>query len=139
LAAWDAPSFCSGNWRHLCVDMQRMFAEDTPWHVPWMDKVKDRVVEVSVRHAGRTIFTRFMPPRTADEAAGAWRDYYEQWRMITRERLPGELLGFLPDLRHLQETRTASVIVDEAGSRLPTGVHFSAGTGFDPDKRRHVR
>lgn len=101
MAAWDAPSFCSGNWRHLCVDMQRMFAEDTPWHVPWMDKVKDRVVEVSTRHVGRTIFTRFMPPRTADEAAGAWRDYYEKWRMMTRERLPGELLDILPDLRHL--------------------------------------
>ena len=23
------------NWRHLCVDMQRIFAEDTPWHVDW--------------------------------------------------------------------------------------------------------
>jgi hypothetical protein len=28
-----------GNWRHICVDMQRMFAEDTPWHVPWMKEV----------------------------------------------------------------------------------------------------
>jgi len=23
-------------WIHLCIDMQRMSAEDTPWHVPWM-------------------------------------------------------------------------------------------------------
>ena len=22
---------------HLCVDMQRMFAERTEWHLPWMD------------------------------------------------------------------------------------------------------
>jgi hypothetical protein len=28
-----------GNWRHICVDVQRMFAEETPWHVPWMARV----------------------------------------------------------------------------------------------------
>lgn len=25
-----------GKWIHLCIDMQSMFAEDTPWQVPWM-------------------------------------------------------------------------------------------------------
>lgn len=23
-----------GNWKHLCIDMQRLFAEDTPWARP---------------------------------------------------------------------------------------------------------
>ena len=27
------------NWVHLCVDMQRMFAEQTDWHAPWMQRV----------------------------------------------------------------------------------------------------
>ena len=24
---------------HLCVDMQNIFAEDTPWQTPWMKRV----------------------------------------------------------------------------------------------------
>jgi hypothetical protein len=24
---------------HLCIDMQQMFSEPTPWHVPWMKRV----------------------------------------------------------------------------------------------------
>ena len=24
---------------HLCVDMQNLFAEETPWHTPWMARV----------------------------------------------------------------------------------------------------
>lgn len=31
-----------GNWKHLCIDMQRLFAEDTPWHVQWMASVLRR-------------------------------------------------------------------------------------------------
>lgn len=99
MTAWDAARFCRTNWRHLCVDMQRMFAEDTPWHVPWMERVKDEVVEVSGRHSERTIFTRFMPPETAEDACGAWRDYYRKWPMMTRSALPPELLDILPELR----------------------------------------
>ena len=25
---------------HLCADMQRLFAEPTEWHTPWMDRVR---------------------------------------------------------------------------------------------------
>jgi len=25
--------------RHLCIDMQNLFAEPTPWHTPWMARV----------------------------------------------------------------------------------------------------
>ena len=24
---------------HICVDMQNIFAEETPWHTPWMERV----------------------------------------------------------------------------------------------------
>lgn len=88
-------------WRHICVDMQRMFTEDTPWHVPWMDGVKDQVVEVSSLHAAKTIFTRFIPPVMAEDAHAAWKAYYEKWWMMTREHLPDELVDILPELRRL--------------------------------------
>jgi nicotinamidase-related amidase len=89
------------NWRHICVDMQRMFAEETPWRVPWMNKVRDQVVEIATRHAERTIFTRFIPPHKAADMPGAWRTYYEKWWMMTREHLPADLVDVLPELRRL--------------------------------------
>lgn len=96
MSSSDGASF--GNWRHVCVDMQRMFAEDTPWHVPWMKEVSPNIIEVTSAHADRTVFTRFITPKTADEAVGQWRPYYEKWSVMTRDRLPEEMLALVPEL-----------------------------------------
>ncbi|WP_075293146.1 cysteine hydrolase family protein [Pararhizobium arenae] len=90
-----------GNWRHICVDAQRMFAEDTAWHVPWMSRVLPQLEEVSHRHAERTIFTRFITPVQADDASGGWKEYYQKWWMMTGEHLPHELLELVPSLQTL--------------------------------------
>ena len=89
----------AGQWRHICVDMQRMFAEDTPWHVPWMNTVLPQVGEVVDRFAERTIFTRFMPPARADDSPGMWRDYYRKWWMMTGEHMPREMADVMPALK----------------------------------------
>ena len=88
----------TGSWRHLCVDMQRMFAEDTPWHVPWMSAISPQVVEVAGSHPELTIFTRFITPANPLEAPGMWRPYYEKWRVMTRESLATALLDVVPEL-----------------------------------------
>ncbi|MDF0664051.1 MULTISPECIES: isochorismatase family cysteine hydrolase [unclassified Rhizobium] len=88
-------------WIHLCVDMQRMFAEDTPWHVGWMERVSPAVVELATRYPERTIFTRFIPPPHRTAARGMWRAYYEKWWMMTGEHLHAELVDILPELRRL--------------------------------------
>lgn len=90
-----------GNWRHICVDMQRMFAEDTPWHVPWAVRILPQVEEVASCHREKTIFTRFLPPKRPEDAGGAWRDYYRKWHMMTGESLPGELLDLVAPLKRL--------------------------------------
>jgi nicotinamidase-related amidase len=87
-----------GNWCHICVDMQRMFAEDTPWRVPWMEAISPQVLEVAGRHSERTIFTRFITPANSAEAKGMWRPYYEKWWMMTREHLATEMLDLVPEL-----------------------------------------
>ena len=48
---------------HLCVDMQRMFAEDTDWKMPWLPRVLPNVVAITAAHPARTVFTRFIPAR----------------------------------------------------------------------------
>ena len=90
-----------GNWRHICVDAQRMFAEDTPWYVPWMARVLPQLEELSERHAERTIFTRFIPPERANSGVGSWKDYHRKWWMMTGEHQPQELLQLTPSLQAL--------------------------------------
>ena len=89
----------TGRWCHICVDMQRIFAEDTPWYVPWMNTVMPHVGEVVDRFAERTVFTRFLPPMRADDAPGMWRDYYRKWWMMTGEHLPREMADVVPVLK----------------------------------------
>jgi nicotinamidase-related amidase len=47
--------------RHLCVDMQRLFAEDTPWRTPWMERITPQTLRLAEHAPSRTIFTRFVP------------------------------------------------------------------------------
>lgn len=86
---------------HLCIDMQRLFAEETPWQVPWLPRVLPCVQEIARRHAGRTVFTRFVPPESPADAAGAWRDYYEHWAELTRGRITPRLLELVDPLAAL--------------------------------------
>ncbi len=77
--------------RHICVDMQRMFAQGS-WKIQWMAAVLPRIARICERHAPATIFTRFIPPDSPADAQGTWRDYYERWPEKTRGRLdPGQL------------------------------------------------
>jgi nicotinamidase-related amidase len=91
----------AGRWIHLCIDMQRMFAEDTPWQVPWMREVSPAVEEVASRYPESTIFTRFVPPGRAEEMAGMWRAYYEKWPMMTTAQLGLEMVDLVASLKAL--------------------------------------
>ena len=86
---------------HVCVDMQRIFAEDTPWHTPWMGRVLPGVCELARARPERTIFTRFIPPDHPGQGSGSWRRYYQRWAMMTRQTLPDELIELVPPLAKL--------------------------------------
>ena len=86
---------------HLCVDMQRLFAVETAWQVPWLTRVLPAVVEIASRHAARTIFTRFAPPARPEAAQGAWQAYYERWPQMTRGELAPDLLDLVEPLARL--------------------------------------
>lgn len=85
-------------WAHLCIDMQRMFNEETAWNVPWMAKVSDQIEELAARLTADTIFTRFIPPHSASHMPGAWKVYYEKWDQMTLDRMPHELVDLIPAL-----------------------------------------
>ncbi len=86
---------------HVCVDMQRMFAEDTDWHTPWMERVRPVVQQLASRIPDRTIFTRFIPAERPGESVGRWKNYYERWASMTLEQLGPDRVQLLPELAEL--------------------------------------
>lgn len=83
---------------HVCVDMQRLFAEETPWRTPWMPRVLPLVTRIADAHADRTIFTRFIPAERPGDGSGTWRSYYERWAELTLQNLPHGLIELVPEL-----------------------------------------
>ena len=72
---------------HLCVDMQRMFVEDTAWRTPWAERVLPVIVRLCEAKAERTCFTRFVPAERPGEGQGTWRRYWERWPSMTLQTL----------------------------------------------------
>src|SRR5262245_56209219 len=100
-AAGSEPFRLDGSAFHIAVDMQCLFAEPTPWFVPWLPRVLPNVTAIAERHADRTLFTRFIPPLAPEQAIGAWRDYFQHWRGMMRDRLDPRLLELVGPLRAL--------------------------------------
>jgi nicotinamidase-related amidase len=88
----------SANTIHLCVDMQRMFAEDTAWRTPWMTRVAPNVEDIVSVQAAKTIFTRFIPAADPSEGEGAWGRYWKRWSSMTLQHLPDEMTDLVPAL-----------------------------------------
>ena len=86
---------------HLCCDMQRMFAEDTEWHTPWMRRVVPLVRRIAEAHASQTVFTRFIPASHPGEGSGTWKRYYQRWPSMTLERLGRGMVDLVPELAGL--------------------------------------
>lgn len=86
---------------HLCIEMQNLFAGDTPWHTPWMGRVLPIVTRIAEQYPSRTVFTRFIPPQRPDQMRGSWRRYYEHWRDLTLDRIDPQLLELVPTLAAL--------------------------------------
>lgn len=84
---------------HVCVDMQRLFAEETGWHTPWMRRVLPGVLRLVEHRPDATVFTRFWPAERPGEGQGTWRGYYERWADMTLERLGRDMVELLPELR----------------------------------------
>lgn len=83
---------------HICVDMQRLFAEETEWKTPWMDRVLPQVAALVSAQPTRTIFTRFIPAECSGEGHGTWRRYFEHWSAMTIQNIGPEMVELLPDL-----------------------------------------
>lgn len=83
---------------HICVDMQRLFVEETPWQAPWAERVLPMAVSLCDHQPDRLLFTRFVPMQAAEDAPGTWQRYYQRWPDMTLERLRPQMLDLAPPL-----------------------------------------
>jgi len=80
------------NSAHLCVDMQRMFAEPTEWMMPWSAKVLPHITALVAFRSEKAIFTRFIPAHRTGQGQGMWKKYYECWASTTVEKPGADML-----------------------------------------------
>ncbi|TIQ36226.1 MAG: cysteine hydrolase [Mesorhizobium sp.] len=83
---------------HLCVDMQRLFAEPSQWATPWITRVLPRIVSLVEWKAEQTIFTRFLPAQRPGAGVGTWKRYYQRWASMTIDNIGPEMTELLPQL-----------------------------------------
>jgi nicotinamidase-related amidase len=81
--------------------MQRLFAEETKWHTPWMGRVLPVVQHLAEAKPAQTLFTRFIPAAHPGEGEGTWQRYWQNWKSMTLEALPPGMTELLPPLARL--------------------------------------
>jgi nicotinamidase-related amidase len=57
------------------------------------------VVNLAAHQPHRTVFTRFIPAKSPDEARGRWRAYYEKWQNVTLDAVDPALVELVPALQ----------------------------------------
>ncbi|UDL96023.1 cysteine hydrolase [Lichenihabitans sp. PAMC28606] len=97
---------------HVCIDMQRLFAEVTAWHTPALEGIIPNVAALARAAPNQTLWARFNVPPHADAATGRWRHYYRRWAEVTGDRLDPILLDLVEPLAGLAHPGT---IFDKTG------------------------
>lgn len=101
-----------GNWTlHVVVDMQRMFSEQTEWHVPTMPEVVPGITALAAAHRAATVFTRFVTPKRPIDAVGQWQAYYRRWRSMATDSLDAAMIELIDPLRAMA---TLATVFDKA-------------------------
>lgn len=97
---------------HVCIDMQRLFADPGEWHMPALAGIVGTVARIARHRPRRALFSRFLTPRRAEDATGQWRAYYRRWQSVTGENLAPGMLDLVPPLAEI--ARPGS-LVDKSG------------------------
>jgi nicotinamidase-related amidase len=83
---------------HICVDMQRLFADPSQWATPWITRVLPQIERLVERRARQTVFTRFLPAQKPGQGVGTWKRYYERWASMTVDNVGPDMIELLPAL-----------------------------------------
>ena len=127
--------------RHIVIDMQRIFAEETAWHTPAVAEILPNVLALARAFPDQTIFAKFMLPRSADEAHGSWQTYYRRWSMLTTDNIDPSIKDLVAPLhaiaapeRVVEKTTYSAFAVPGFAERLSSeGVRTLIFSGVETD------
>ncbi len=97
---------------HICVDMQRLFAEPGEWHTPALAGIAGAVARIAAHRPERALFSRFLTPQRAEDARGQWRTYYRRWQSVTGQNLAPGMLDVIPELARFARPEA---LIDKSG------------------------
>ena len=83
----------------MAIDMQRVFAEKTSWYMPGFDDIVPNIAVIAAAMPGRTFFSRFVVPHTAEHAHGHWQNYYRRWHEFTGAIMAPDLVEIVEALK----------------------------------------
>jgi nicotinamidase-related amidase len=95
---------------HLVIDMQELFRSHPEWGTQSLTRIIPAIERLLRARPDRARFTRFIPPRQAEDARGTWRRYYRRWSSVTLDKLDPALIDVVHELKPW-----AKQVVDKAG------------------------
>jgi nicotinamidase-related amidase len=86
---------------HLVIDMQVIFDSHPEWGMADLRRILPQVLRLTEAQPARTVCTRFVPARRAEEAIGIWQRYYRHWQSATLDQAGVGVVDLVPELARL--------------------------------------
>jgi nicotinamidase-related amidase len=106
---------------HVVIDMQELFDSHPDWGVADLRRILPQVLRLATAHPRRTVYTRFVPPHSPEEAAPSWQRYYRFWRNATLDRSGPQAVDLIPELAALP----MAGVIDKAGYSAYSSADFA--------------
>ncbi len=99
------PPVMPAPWLHVCIDMQRLFAEPGDWYAPALLDIVPKVSQLAHHAADANVFMRFITPDSPVQARGTWHGYYTHWQSVCQDVLPTGKLAIIDELANYATTQ----------------------------------
>jgi nicotinamidase-related amidase len=83
---------------HIVVDMQELFRSHPDWGTQALTDIIPAIRRLLSARPDRAYFSRFVPARNPEQAAGAWQRYYRRWASVTLENIDPVTVDVVPEL-----------------------------------------
>ncbi|MFM9844440.1 MAG: cysteine hydrolase family protein [Dongiaceae bacterium] len=84
---------------HVAIDMQVVFADHADWGAASTHEILPQIARIAGHRPGRTLFTRFLPPKSLPDLPGQWRAFYRRWPQMLAKNGNTALFDLLPVLK----------------------------------------
>ncbi len=106
---------------HVVIDMQVIFDDHPDWGVADLRRILPVVRRFALAKPDRTVCTRFVPPRRAEDALGCWQRYFQHWRTATLDQAGATAVNLVAEMAALP----LAGIIDKPGFSAYSSANFA--------------